>query len=95
MIAPLPPAPSPMEGRAREECDGSNTCRSTAEGTVPTAACDQRFATADLTGQRVLGWVSCGKHLLMRTDAAITVHSHLRMSGRWTGLGKGKRLPPC
>ena len=65
------------------------------KGTVPTAACDQRFATADLTGQRVVGWVSCGKHLLSRTDAAIAVHSHLRMSGRWTGLGMGKRLPRC
>ena len=29
----------------------------------------------------------------MRTDAALTVHSHLRMSGRWTVLGAGKRLP--
>jgi endonuclease-8 len=59
-------------------------------------ACDvrhPRFATADLTGQRVVGWVPRGKHLLMRTDAALTVHSHLRMSGRWTVLGAGKRLP--
>ena len=29
----------------------------------------------------------------MRTDAGITVHSHLRMSGRWTVLGAGRRLP--
>jgi endonuclease-8 len=59
-------------------------------------ACDvrhPRFATTDLTGQRIVGWVPRGKHLLMRTDAAITVHSHLRMSGRWTVLGAGKRLP--
>ena len=59
-------------------------------------ACDvrhPRFATADLTGQRNLGWAPRGKHLLMRTDAGITVHSHLRMSGRWTVLGAGRRLP--
>jgi endonuclease-8 len=59
-------------------------------------ACDvrhPRFATADLAGQRVLGGVPRGKHLLMRTDAGVTVHSHLRMSGRWTVLGAGKRLP--
>ena len=52
-----------------------------------------RWATADLTGQRIVGWVPRGKHLLMRTDATLTVHSHLRMSGRWTVLGPGKRLP--
>jgi formamidopyrimidine-DNA glycosylase len=57
------------------------------KGTVPTVV---RSATADLTGQRIVGWVSRGKHLLSRTDAAITVHSHLRMSGRWTGLGMGQ-----
>jgi endonuclease-8 len=68
----------------------------TVTGGCTIAGCDvrhPRFATADLTGQRILGWVPRGKHLLMRTDAAITVHSHLRMSGRWTVLGTGKRLP--
>jgi endonuclease VIII len=29
----------------------------------------------------------------MRTDAGLTVHSHLRMSGRWSVLGPGRRLP--
>jgi endonuclease-8 len=59
-------------------------------------ACDvrhPRFATVDLSGQRIVGWAPRGKHLLMRTDAGITLHSHLRMSGRWTVLGTGKRLP--
>jgi endonuclease VIII len=59
-------------------------------------ACDvrhPRFATVDLTAQCIVGWTPRGKHLLMRTDAGITVHSHLRMSGRWTVLGTGKRLP--
>ena len=44
-------------------------------------ACDARhprFATADLAGQRLIGWIPRGKHLLMRTDAGTTVHSHLR-----------------
>src|SRR5215510_3574638 len=40
-----------------------------------------RFATADLTGQTVTEAVSRGKHLLIRTDAGVTVHTHLRMDG--------------
>jgi endonuclease-8 len=42
-----------------------------------------RFATADLSGQTVTETVSRGKHLLTRTDAGITVHTHLRMDGSW------------
>ena len=42
-----------------------------------------RFATADLTGQTVTETVSRGKHLLTRTDAGFTVHTHLRMDGSW------------
>jgi len=42
-----------------------------------------RFATADLSGQQVTETVSRGKHLLTRTDAGITVHTHLRMDGSW------------
>ena len=42
-----------------------------------------RFATADLTGQRVTETISRGKHLLTRTDAGVTVHTHLRMDGSW------------
>jgi endonuclease-8 len=42
-----------------------------------------RFATADLTGQAVTETISRGKHLLTRTDAGITVHTHLRMDGSW------------
>ncbi|RZT85232.1 endonuclease-8 [Pseudonocardia sediminis] len=52
-----------------------------------------RFALVDLAGQTITGWHPRGKHLLMRTDAGVTVHSHLRMSGRWSVLGAGKRLP--
>ena len=42
-----------------------------------------RFATADLSGQTVTETVSRGKHLLTRTDAGVTVHTHLRMDGSW------------
>jgi len=42
-----------------------------------------RFATANLTGQTVTEAISRGKHLLIRTDAGVTVHTHLRMDGSW------------
>lgn len=41
------------------------------------------FATSDLSGQVVSGVSARGKHLLMRTDAGITVHSHFKMDGVW------------
>lgn len=52
-----------------------------------------RLALADLSGQRIEAWRPCGKHLVMRTSAGLTLHSHLRMSGSWSVLGPGKRLP--
>jgi endonuclease VIII len=42
-----------------------------------------RFATADLSGQTVTEAISRGKHLLTRTNAGVTVHTHLRMDGSW------------
>ncbi len=42
-----------------------------------------RFATADLRGRTVLGAVSRGKHLLVRVEGGLTVHTHLLMEGRW------------
>ncbi len=38
---------------------------------------------SDLRGQRALETVSYGKHILTRTDAGWTLHSHLRMDGMW------------
>ncbi|MCX6466241.1 MAG: DNA glycosylase [Pseudonocardiales bacterium] len=52
-----------------------------------------RVATADLAGMRITGWRPRGKHLLMRTDAGWTLHSHLRMSGSWSVLRPGSRYP--
>lgn len=52
-----------------------------------------RFATVDLAGQVVIASLSRGKHLLLRTDAGLTLHTHLRMQGSWTVVGAGRRLP--
>ena len=50
-----------------------------------------RFATADLSGQAIREIVSRGKHLLVRTDGAVTVHSHLGMDGAWHLYAPGAR----
>ncbi|MFL6057082.1 MAG: DNA-formamidopyrimidine glycosylase family protein [Actinoallomurus sp.] len=42
-----------------------------------------RYAATDLTGRPVLEAVSRGKHLLIRVEGDITVHTHLRMEGAW------------
>jgi endonuclease-8 len=42
-----------------------------------------RFATA----------ISRGKHLLIRTDAGVTVHTHLRMDGSWRVRPASERVP--
>jgi endonuclease VIII len=42
-----------------------------------------RFATTDLRGRAVTGAVSRGKHLLVRVDGDVTIHTHLRMDGSW------------
>lgn len=42
-----------------------------------------RFATVDLTGRSVREVAARGKHLLMRFDDGLTLHSHLRMDGAW------------
>ncbi|WP_433183695.1 DNA-formamidopyrimidine glycosylase family protein [Actinoallomurus sp. CA-150999] len=50
-----------------------------------------RYATTDLTGRSVLEVVARGKHLLIRVDGDITVHTHLRMEGTWRILPAGPR----
>lgn len=49
------------------------------------------YATVDLTGQKVIEVVPRGKHLLARTDAGTTVHSHLKMEGSWSVYDPGGR----
>jgi endonuclease VIII len=50
-----------------------------------------RFATADLSGQVVREVAARGKHLLVRTDRDVSVHSHLGMDGSWRLYGSGER----
>jgi endonuclease-8 len=48
--------------------------------------CDLRvpaLATTDLTGHGVTEVLARGKHLLLRLDSDLTLHSHLRMDGSW------------
>src|SRR5258708_28926798 len=42
-----------------------------------------RFATTNLTGRSVHRAISRGKHLLIRVDGGVTIHTHLRMDGSW------------
>jgi endonuclease VIII len=49
------------------------------------------LATADLSGRRVLETVSRGKHLLTRVEGDATLHSHLKMEGRWDVQPAGAR----
>ena len=42
-----------------------------------------QLATTSLVGQTVVEVTSRGKHLLTRTDAALTLHTHFRMDGTW------------
>lgn len=41
-----------------------------------------RYATVDLSGERIESVGARGKHLLLRTETAL-VHSHLKMEGAW------------
>jgi endonuclease VIII len=50
-----------------------------------------QLATSDLAGQRVTGVASRGKHLLTRTDAGLTLHTHYRMDGSWHLYRAGAR----
>jgi endonuclease VIII len=49
------------------------------------------LATTDLVGRQVLETVSRGKHLLTRVEGGATLHTHLRMEGRWDVHPAGSR----
>ena len=53
-----------------------------------------RYATTDLAGATVTEAVARGKHLLIRVDGGITVHTHLRMEGSWRIRPAGDRIAP-
>jgi endonuclease-8 len=60
----------------------------------PLVVADLRWpslATADLVGDTTLEVVSVGKHLLQRLDSGRTLHSHLKMEGRWRVHAVGDR----
>ncbi|HEY3923498.1 MAG TPA: DNA-formamidopyrimidine glycosylase family protein [Acidothermaceae bacterium] len=73
----------------------ARTLRATLAGQVLTNA-ELRlseFATTDLVGQRVVDVVPRGKHLLIRLEpAGLTLHTHLRMDGRWRTHPAGHRV---
>ncbi len=52
-----------------------------------------RYATADLTGRRVSEARSRGKHLLIRVEGGVTVHTHLKMDGSWRVQPAGRPVP--
>ena len=51
------------------------------ESALPAVA--QRASTAGLVGQRVAGVEANGKHLLLRFESGVTLHTHLGMRGSW------------
>jgi endonuclease VIII len=58
--------------------------------------CDVRvpkFATVDLTGEKVDEVLSRGKHLFIRAGDA-SIHSHLKMDGVWLVGGQIRRVQP-
>src|SRR6266480_7249338 len=53
-----------------------------------------RYATTDLTGRAVTECVARGKHLLIRVEGGVTVHTHLRMDGSWRIRPARDRIAP-
>ncbi len=54
------------------------------------------LATVDLAGATVLATATRGKHLLTRLDhdgTPLTLHTHLKMEGRWRVVRAGERWP--
>jgi endonuclease VIII len=46
-----------------------------------------------LAGRAVTSVDAHGKHLFLRFEGDLTVHSHLRMTGSWRVIGRGRRWP--
>jgi endonuclease-8 len=46
-----------------------------------------------LAGRRVDAVDAVGKHLLLRFEGGLVIHSHLRMTGAWRVLRRGERRP--
>src|SRR5688500_10594471 len=73
----------------------ANRIRPVLEGHVPDALATPhpRFGRdrwpERLAGQRVRSVDARGKHLFLRFDGGLTIHSHLRMTGRWQVVPPG------
>jgi endonuclease VIII len=50
-----------------------------------------RLATTDLTKRTVENVVSRGKHLLIRIEGGLTLHTHFKMDGSWHLYRRGER----
>ena len=50
-----------------------------------------RFATSDLAGRRVREVTSRGKHILIRVEGDVTLHTHFKMEGVWDLYRSGER----
>lgn len=50
-------------------------------------------ASDNLAGRTVTELDTYGKHLLIRFDDQLTLHTHLRMDGSWTVVRAGRSLP--
>jgi endonuclease VIII len=77
----------------------ANRIRPVLEGHVPDeiATPHPRFARdrwpERLAGRAVRAVEARGKHLLLRFEGDLTIHSHLRMTGTWRVLRHGQRWP--
>jgi endonuclease VIII len=94
--------PSPYPGGVPEGDTihyAANRIRPVLEGHVPDeiATPHPRFARdrwpERLGGEAVRSVEARGKHLLLRFDGGLTIHSHLRMTGAWRVLRAGQRWP--
>jgi len=50
-----------------------------------------RYALTDLSGQKVENVIARGKHLLLRTDGNVTLHTHFKMEGSWHLYAPGEK----
>jgi endonuclease-8 len=77
----------------------ANRIRAVLAGHVPDelATPHPRFGrsgwTERLAGRRVTAVDAHGKHLFLRFEGGLTIHSHLRMTGSWRVLARGQRWP--
>jgi endonuclease VIII len=78
----------------------ANRIRPVLEGHVPDAleTPHPRFGRdrwpERLEGRAVRSVDAIGKHLFLRFEGGLTIHSHLRMTGSWRVLDAGNRIPP-